>query len=220
MSRQRTSPSFAEMYTIKCPSCNGTGRNYNIKFAASVILAKISHHAIQKDAAKLLITVNTEIATFLNNEMRKALLKIEETTNKTLIIVSNHNPDRSFISVIILNQTKTSNEISKQFKEQTNQRYTNKTSAQEVPVVSASSHGLESPRAKLGMKLVFNLRSICRKMFTSQKQSTKRPNERSRSHNRRSNNRRNHNRRRDGKKLPQQNSCCCKFTKIQLPHMP
>ena len=167
MSRQRLSPSFTEMHSNKCNSCGGHGRIKKIKFAASLIIAKISHNAINKNAKRLIVTLNKDVALFINNEMRQAIFQIETASNKEIVIIPSENPDRNHVTIKTVIHTRESHEITDSAQTSTTNRYTKSNSIKEKPIVSFSTATTENPRLQFKMKVLFGIRSLFRKMFSS-----------------------------------------------------
>ncbi len=89
MSRQRLRPSLGESSQISCPRCLGQGTIRGIESLALSIIRIIEEHTLKENTAQVRAILPIEIATFLLNEKRQAIIKIEERQNVAVIIVPN-----------------------------------------------------------------------------------------------------------------------------------
>lgn len=89
MSRQRLRPSLGESSQISCPRCLGQGTIRGIESLALSIIRIIEEHALKENTAQVRAILPVEIATFLLNEKRQAIIGIEERQKVGVIIVPN-----------------------------------------------------------------------------------------------------------------------------------
>src|SRR3990167_8885126 len=89
MSRQRLRPSFGESSQISCPRCLGQGTIRGIESLALSIIRIIEEHALKENTAQVRAILPIEIATFLLNEKRQAIMGIEQRQKVAVIIVPN-----------------------------------------------------------------------------------------------------------------------------------
>lgn len=89
MSRQRLRPSLGESSQISCPRCLGQGTIRGIESLALSIIRIIEEHALKENTAQVRAMLPIEIATFLLNEKRQAIMGIEERQKVGVIIVPN-----------------------------------------------------------------------------------------------------------------------------------
>lgn len=89
MSRQRLRPSLGESSEISCPRCLGQGTIRGIESLALSIMRLIEENAIKENTAQVRAILPTEIATYLLNEKRQAIIDIEKRQNVSVIIVPN-----------------------------------------------------------------------------------------------------------------------------------
>ncbi|MEO8400463.1 MAG: Rne/Rng family ribonuclease [Gammaproteobacteria bacterium] len=89
MSRQRLRPSLGESSQISCPRCLGQGTIRGIESLALSIIRIIEEHALKENTAQVRAILPIEIATFLLNEKRQAIIGIEERQKVGVIIVPN-----------------------------------------------------------------------------------------------------------------------------------
>lgn len=86
MSRQRLSPSLREATHHICPRCCGTGTVRDNNSLSLSILRLINEEALKENTARIDVIVPTPIASYLLNEKRGAIAKIE-IQNPTLKII-------------------------------------------------------------------------------------------------------------------------------------
>ncbi len=89
MSRQRLRPSLGESSHISCPRCLGQGTIRGIESLALSIIRIIEEHALKENTAQVRAILPIEIASFLLNEKRQAIIDIESRQKVAVIIVPN-----------------------------------------------------------------------------------------------------------------------------------
>lgn len=89
MSRQRLRPSLGESSHISCPRCSGQGTIRGIESLALSIIRLIEEHTLKDNTAQVRAILPIEIASFLLNEKRQAIMDIEARQNVRVIIVPN-----------------------------------------------------------------------------------------------------------------------------------
>lgn len=89
LSRQRLRPSLNEGSHITCPRCNGTGVIRDTESSALNILRLIQEEAMKENTAALHAQVPVDVATFLLNEKRQDILKIENRLNVRIVLIPN-----------------------------------------------------------------------------------------------------------------------------------
>lgn len=89
MSRQRLRPSLGESSHISCPRCLGQGTIRGIESLALSIIRIIEEHALKENTAQVRAILPIEIASFLLNEKRQAIIDIETRQNVKVFIVPN-----------------------------------------------------------------------------------------------------------------------------------
>lgn len=89
MSRQRLRPSLGESSHISCPRCLGQGTIRGIESLALSIIRIIEEHALKENTAQVRAILPIEIASFLLNEKRQAIIDIEARQKVAVIIVPN-----------------------------------------------------------------------------------------------------------------------------------
>ena len=88
MSRQRLRPSLGESSQIVCPRCEGHGRMRSIESLSLSILRLAEEQAMKENTGQVLIQAPPEIANYLLNEKRRALIEIEQRHEAPVIIVA------------------------------------------------------------------------------------------------------------------------------------
>ena len=88
MSRQRLRPSLGESSQIVCPRCEGHGRVRSVESLSLSILRLVEEQAMKDNTGQVLVQVPSEIANFLLNEKRRALMDIEQRHDVPAVIVA------------------------------------------------------------------------------------------------------------------------------------
>ena len=87
MSRQRLKPSLSEGASIPCPRCGGSGHVRDTESSALQILRMIQEESLKDNTASVLCQVPVEVASFLLNEKRTEIAKIELKQRINVLIV-------------------------------------------------------------------------------------------------------------------------------------
>ena len=87
MSRQRLRPSLGESTRITCPRCSGQGTIRGIESLGLAIIRIIEEEALKDNTAQVRGIFPVEIAAYLLNEKRQAIIDIEKRQSVTVIIV-------------------------------------------------------------------------------------------------------------------------------------
>jgi ribonuclease E len=89
LSRQRLRPSLGESNHIPCPRCHGTGHIRGIESTALHILRITQEEAMKENSAIIQVQLPVEAATFLLNEKRADIHKIEERMGVQVVLIPN-----------------------------------------------------------------------------------------------------------------------------------
>ena len=89
LSRQRLRPALNEGSHITCPRCNGTGVVRDAESSALNVLRLLQEEAMKENTAAVHAQVPVEVATFLLNEKRADITKIEARLKVNLILIPN-----------------------------------------------------------------------------------------------------------------------------------
>lgn len=91
MSRQRLRPSLEETTSKICPRCNGQGTIRSTRSLALSILRLVEEEAKKERSAEIRAVVPVSVATFLLNEKRDAIHKIESRNRTRIVVLPNEN---------------------------------------------------------------------------------------------------------------------------------
>jgi ribonuclease E len=91
LSRQRLRPALNEGSHVTCPRCNGTGVIRDAESSALHVLRLLQEEAMKEGTAALHAQVPVEVATFLLNEKRADITKIESRLKVNLVLIPNKN---------------------------------------------------------------------------------------------------------------------------------
>ena len=89
MSRQRLKPALSEGASIPCPRCGGSGHIRDTESSALQILRIIQEESMKDNTAAVHVQVPVEVASFLLNEKRPEIAKIELKQRVTVLMVPN-----------------------------------------------------------------------------------------------------------------------------------
>jgi len=90
MSRQRLRQGMMESSTRQCPHCEGTGVIRAVSSCALSVLRGIEEHLISRKAESMDVRVHPDVAIYIFNEKRDALLSMEQNYGISIWII----PDR------------------------------------------------------------------------------------------------------------------------------
>ena len=89
LSRQRLRPALSEGSHITCPRCNGTGVIRDAESSALHVLRLLQEEAMKENTAAIYAQVPVEVATFLLNEKRTDITKMEARLKVNLMLIPN-----------------------------------------------------------------------------------------------------------------------------------
>ncbi len=89
MSRQRLRPALSEGASIPCPRCGGSGHIRDTESSALQILRVIQEESLKDSTASVLCQVPVDVASFLLNEKRSEISKIELKQRIHVLLVPN-----------------------------------------------------------------------------------------------------------------------------------
>jgi len=91
LSRQRLRPALSEGSHITCPRCNGTGVIRDAESSALHVLRLLQEEAMKENTAALHAQLPVDVATFLLNEKRGDITKLELRLKVNLLLIPNKN---------------------------------------------------------------------------------------------------------------------------------
>jgi ribonuclease E len=89
LSRQRLQPSLSESNYMPCPRCSGIGHIRGIESSALHILRIIQEEAMKESSAVIHVQVPVDVATFLLNEKRADIFRIESRLKVGITLIPN-----------------------------------------------------------------------------------------------------------------------------------
>lgn len=89
LSRQRLRPALSEGAYVTCPRCNGTGHIRDTESSALQILRIIQEEAMKDNTAAVHVQVPVDVASFLLNEKRAEIIKIEVRQRVSVLLIPN-----------------------------------------------------------------------------------------------------------------------------------
>jgi ribonuclease E len=104
LSRQRLAPSLEEGNHTTCPRCNGIGHIRGTESSALNILRIIQEEAMKDSSAAIHAQVPVDVATFLLNEKRSDIHRIESRFKISVVLIPNPHMETPHYSVTRLRQ--------------------------------------------------------------------------------------------------------------------
>ncbi|MGD9108878.1 MAG: Rne/Rng family ribonuclease [Gammaproteobacteria bacterium] len=89
MSRQRLRPALNEASQIICTRCHGQGVIRNIQSLALSVIHLIEEKAAKENARQIQLQAPFELATYMINEHRDTIMRIEQHANTQIIVIPN-----------------------------------------------------------------------------------------------------------------------------------
>ncbi|MFP8966061.1 ribonuclease E [Pokkaliibacter sp. CJK22405] len=102
MSRQRLRPSLGETTAMTCPRCHGQGTIRDVGSLALSIMRLIEEEALKERTAQIRAIVPVSVATYLLNEKRSHLTRLEQRQKIKIVIIPNPNLETPHYEVIRL----------------------------------------------------------------------------------------------------------------------
>lgn len=93
LSRQRIRPALNEGTHITCPRCTGTGVIRDVESSALQILRVVQEESMKENTAAIYAQVPVEVATYLLNEKRGEIAKLEARMKVEIVLVPNKHID-------------------------------------------------------------------------------------------------------------------------------
>jgi len=99
MTRQRIRPSIKRSVYKECPSCGGTGLVKSAESMAIEVVRKLLMRSSSSSVAKITVTVEEEVANYLNNKKRRDLVDLELQNNVEVQVVSGEGLSPEYLKV-------------------------------------------------------------------------------------------------------------------------
>jgi ribonuclease E len=87
MTRQRIRPSLKRSVFKECPGCAGAGLVKSAESMAIEVIRKLMMATQGDRVKKVTVTVEEDVATYLNNRKRRELARLEDENEITLIVI-------------------------------------------------------------------------------------------------------------------------------------
>jgi ribonuclease E len=91
MSRQRLRPSLAEFSHIVCPRCEGVGTIRSVESLSLAVLRVLEEEAMKESTTRIIGQLPVDTASFLLNEKRAELARIEQRHDVSILVIPNPN---------------------------------------------------------------------------------------------------------------------------------
>ena len=111
LSRQRLQPSLGESNYIACPRCSGIGHIRGTESSALHILRIIQEEAMKESSAAIHVQVPVDVATFLLNEKRSDIHRIESRLKVAVTLIPNPHLETPNYSINRLRQDDLTGEV-------------------------------------------------------------------------------------------------------------
>jgi ribonuclease E len=99
MTRQRIRPSIKRSVYKECPSCAGSGLVKSAESMAIEVARKLQLVTSGKNVARVIVTVEEEVANYLNNKKRRDLVQLEAENNVEVQVVSKEGLSPEFLKI-------------------------------------------------------------------------------------------------------------------------
>jgi ribonuclease E len=99
MTRQRIRPSIKRSVYKECPACGGSGLVKSAESMAIEVVRKLISRSQSEQVARIMVTVEEEVASYLNNKKRRELVRLEQDNNVEVQIVSGEGLSPEYLKV-------------------------------------------------------------------------------------------------------------------------
>ena len=99
MTRQRIRPSIKRSVYKECPSCGGTGVVKSAESMAIEVVRKLIMCAHVSQVARITVTVEEEVANYLNNKKRRDLVRLEQDNNVEVQVISGEGLSPEYLKI-------------------------------------------------------------------------------------------------------------------------
>jgi ribonuclease E len=99
MTRQRIRPSIKRSVYKECPSCGGTGLVKSSESMAIEVVRKLLNRSHSNQVARITVTVEEEVANYLNNKKRRELVALEQENSVEVQVVSGEGLSPEYLKI-------------------------------------------------------------------------------------------------------------------------
>jgi ribonuclease E len=103
MTRQRIRPSLKRSVYQECPSCTGSGLVKSPESMSLEVIRMLIMWSQQEQVAKITVTVEESVASYLNNRKRRELVALEEEYGLVVVVQSREDLPPEYLSVVCHN---------------------------------------------------------------------------------------------------------------------
>jgi ribonuclease E len=89
LSRQRIKPSIGDNHLVACQTCKGLGFTRSIESLTNSILQTIEQYAAEPETNVLNVQLSPELCTYMINEKRSYIMKLEQRHHVDIILIAN-----------------------------------------------------------------------------------------------------------------------------------
>lgn len=191
MSRQRLRPSLGETSAMPCPRCSGQGTIRDTKSLALSVIRLVEEEALKENTAHIRAHVPIDLATYLLNEKRIVLSKVEKHHNVNVLIIPNPNLETPHFSVQRLRQDEIKNDnLSFEISEET--QYSTEIAESEQATtpnrrseaaIKSIKHSTPAPKPKKPQKREGLIQRLFKSLFKGQESPKSKNNQRNKNTN-------------------------------------
>ena len=105
MTRQRIRPSLKRSVYKECPGCSGSGLVKSAESMAIEVIRKLLMCSQKESIAKITVTVEEEVASYLNNRKRRDLMHLEDEYQLQALVVSREGLSPEFVKIECVDAT-------------------------------------------------------------------------------------------------------------------
>jgi ribonuclease E len=99
MTRQRIRPSIKRSVYKECPACGGSGLVKSAESMAIEVARKLQLVTSSSQVARVVVTVEEEVANYLNNKKRRELVQLEQDNNVEVQVVSGEGLSPEYLKI-------------------------------------------------------------------------------------------------------------------------
>jgi ribonuclease E len=99
MTRQRIRPSLKRSVYKECPACVGSGLVKSAESMAIEVMRKLIMCAQHDRVARIAVTVEEEVASYINNRKRRELTRLEDEHNVQVLVLSREDLTPEFLRI-------------------------------------------------------------------------------------------------------------------------
>jgi ribonuclease E len=97
MTRQRIRPSLKRSVYKECPACAGSGLVKSAESMAIEVIRKLIMCAQHASVARIAVTVEEEVASYINNRKRRELTRMEDEHSVQVLVISREDLSPEFL---------------------------------------------------------------------------------------------------------------------------